>query len=58
MMPDTIVLAQQTLNFFDVARDGLWELYLWLVQFVRSGRIVWVLVLIAGIIFYQRFIKK
>jgi hypothetical protein len=53
-----LILAQQMLNWFDVIRDALWELYLWFIQFVRTGRVVWVLVIVAAIIMYQRFKKK
>lgn len=58
MIPDTFLVAQQMLNWFDVARDGLRDLYLWFIQFVRSGRIAWVLLIVAGILVYQRFFKK
>lgn len=58
MIPDTFLVAQQTLNWFDVARDGLRDLYLWSIQFVRSGRVAWVLAIVAGILLYQRFMKK
>ena len=58
MIPDTFLVAQQMLNWFDVARDGLRDLYLWFIQFVRSGRIAWVVAIVAGILLYQRFTKK
>ncbi len=57
-MRDAFVLAQQTLDFFQVARDGLWELYLFVLQSIRNGRILWVLVIVAVVIAYQRFFKK
>ena len=48
----------QTLNFFDVARDGLRELYLWFVQFIRSGNIIWPLIALAGLVLYYRTKKR
>jgi len=57
-MADALILAQQTLDFVQVMRDALWELYLWLLETIRSGRIIWLFVVVAGILFYQRFIKK
>ena len=58
MKLETFFVAQQRLNWFDVARDGLWELYLWFVQFIRTGRIAWVLLIVAAVLIYQRFKKK
>ncbi len=58
MMALVFVVAQQTLNFFQVAREGLWELYLFFMQTIRDGRIAWVLVIVVGVLIYQRFLKK
>jgi hypothetical protein len=58
MMVPVFVVAQQTLNFFQVAREGLWELYLFFLQTIRDGRIAWLLVIVAGVLVYQRFFKK
>ena len=58
MMTDILILAQQTLDFFQVIREGLWELYLWFLHTIRTGRIVWALAVVAAIIIYYRFIKK
>lgn len=58
MMSGILILAQQTLDFFQVIREGLWELYLWFLHTIRTGRIVWALVVVAGIIIYYRFFKK
>jgi len=57
-MLKVVVLAQQSVDFFQAIRDAVWELYLWLLETVRSGRIVWAFVVVAAIIVYQRFFKK
>jgi len=57
-MSKVFVLAQQSLDFFQAIREALWELYLWFLETVRTGRIVWALVVLAAIVIYFRFLKK
>ena len=58
MMLEIFVLAQQRLSFIEETRAGLWELWLFFMRTIRDGRVAWVLVIVAGIIVYQRFFRK
>jgi len=58
MMQFPLIVAQQTLDFIEVAREGLYELYLFLMRTVRDGRFAWVFIIVLLILIYQRFFKK
>ncbi|HUF48983.1 MAG TPA: hypothetical protein VMM93_14290 [Vicinamibacterales bacterium] len=51
-------LAQQSLSWFDEAKDGLWDLWLWFNRALRDGTVAWVLLVVAAFLIYQRFFRK
>jgi hypothetical protein len=58
MMFTLTAFAQQSLNWFDETRAFLFDFWLWLVRFVRTGRIGWVIAVVVAFLIYQRFFKK
>jgi hypothetical protein len=57
-MSALFVLAQQSLNWFDEIRAGLWELWLFILRSLRDGTVAWVLLVVAAFLIYQRFFRK
>jgi len=53
-----VLLAQQRLSFIQEAIEGLRELWYFFMQTVQDGRIAWVVVVVVGVLLYQRFLKK
>ena len=58
MMSPVVVLAQQSLNWFDETRSGLWDLWLFILRSLRDGTVAWVLLVLVAFLIYQRFFRK
>lgn len=58
MMPHPLVLARQSLNWFEEIRNGFWDLWVWFNRALRDGTIAWVLLIVAAILIYQRFFRR